>query len=170
LILNLFSGLQTAYGNGILQPILQWGPNSNGYWVARSAFLDPSGGPVLYSPEAVRVDSGFPLTAVIRSVQQPDGRFIYTSEFLGKEGASFTTPPIDELPMAVQTLEGYGIRNCSDYPDTRMTAMRSITILSGVTDLAPNWESDDQVTDCGQHTTVINNRTTQSEVDIYYRQ
>jgi len=73
------------------------------------------------------------------------------------------------LYWCIETLECYGITQCSDYPGTNKTAMASIDLATGATNPAVQWTVTNSVTDCGQHTLLFDDDSAGSgEVDIWY--
>ena len=70
----------------------------------------------------------------------------------------------------MQTLECYSISRASDYPSSTDTRMRAIAITDADgTAPALGWSAVDKVTDCGQHTVIVNDSPTKGEVQLWYR-
>ena len=77
---------------------------------------------------------------------------------------------IQELTWLVETLECYGITQCSDYPATNKTAMYSINIANGNPVPSVGWSVTNVSTECGQHTLLFDEDTIgNGEVDIWYQ-
>jgi hypothetical protein len=94
----------------------------------------------------------------------------YTCEF-GDTVLSVTNQ--SPLITAVETLEAYGIKSCSDYPDAELVKMSSISLSVRGPNQSPEpaplaWSAYDPVTDCGQHVIVVNDSPTDGEVDLYF--
>jgi len=165
----LFNGIQNSGNNfGILQPVLQWGFSAAGggpYWSVANWYVT-SGGQALYTP-LVQVNAGDNLTGIMDWTAQSGGGFSYTSAFQGI-GAVLTVENIAELTWANETLEAYGITQCSDYPAVAGTALTAILIQTAAGYPQLNWTPVNQVTDCGQHADVASNDNPGGEVDISY--
>ena len=70
----------------------------------------------------------------------------------------------------VETLECYGITQCSDYPATNKTAMYSINIANGNPVPSVGWSVTNVSTEGGQHTLLFDEDTIgNGEVDIWYQ-
>jgi hypothetical protein len=166
-LIYLFNGITRFSSNSaILQPVLQWGYSPDGggpNWAVASWYVHTTG-QAFYTP-LVKANVGDTLVGVMTLTGRSGARFSYSSVFQGIAGTSLAVQDIDELLWCSETLEAYGITQCSDYPASRLTAFREISIEAD--NLAPNvaWEVENSVTDCGQRAEVVSN----SEVDIYYR-
>jgi hypothetical protein len=167
----LFNGIQNYGQNfGILQPVLQWGASAAGggpFWSVASWYVT-SGGQAFHTP-LIPVLAGEILTGIMTLTGEDNGLFSYTSEFLGIEGTTLPIQNIAELLWCNETLEAYGVNQCSDYPASNMTALTAIEIQTGGVTPALNWTPINNVQDCGQHTIVVSNASPNGEVDIYYR-
>lgn len=154
-LIYLFNGLQDSPGNHILQPVLQWGVSPDGgggLWAVASWFVD-SGGNAFKSP-LVNVSAGDTLTGLMTLTGQSAAGLSYKCEFTGISGTSLTVNNVSQLVMPVETLECYGIQGCGDYPDSRFTAMRSISLQSTTGAISAGFVPVNAVTDCGQHCVV----------------
>lgn len=100
---------------------------------------------------------------------QSDNKFNYLSSFNNIPECDLFISNINELTWANETLECYGLKEFSDYPNALATAMMDIEIgLSGME--APLlWDSFNPVTDNGQHCSILNNSSPGGRVDLYYR-
>ncbi|MEI9990764.1 MAG: hypothetical protein WDM86_12065 [Rhizomicrobium sp.] len=113
-VIYLFSGMQTADRNTILQPVLQWGSHGDGlpgdiatgpFWTVASWRVGLDGA---WHSKHVRVYPGDRVTGVITLDQMAGGGFHYTCEFEGLTDTFLpTVAPIAELNQCVQTLEAY---------------------------------------------------------------
>jgi hypothetical protein len=195
----LFSGLINL--TMILQPVLQWGPSFDGggnYWSIVNVYADGPGGPAVASPAPpIQVSPGTVLQGVITCTGaqlDPNGvtsSYDYTCQFVGYPSLDLTVTDVpDALLEAVVTLECYGagststvsdpLTQCSDYPDTTLTAMYGIDIKTGPpgtagTDATIDWVNDvpgspvTSFTDCGQSCQIVSNDSPGGAVYLYYR-
>lgn len=170
-LIYLFNGITRFSGNSaILQPVLQWGSSPDGggpFWAVASWYVHTTG-QAFYTP-LIQVNVGDILVGVMTLTSQSGNSYSYYSQFEGLAGTSLPVLNIDELAWCSETLEAYGVAQCSDYPATAFTPFQAISIQTG--NIAPplNWAVDNKVTDCGQHAVIVNNSATDGEVDIYYR-
>jgi len=166
----LFNGIQNYGQNfGILQPVLQWGPSAAGggqFWSIASWYVT-SGGQAFHT-NLINVSPGDNLIGVMTLTGQSGSLFNYTSEFQGISGTNLPVSNIAELLWCNETLEAYSVNQCSDYPNTNMTALTSINIQTAGGSPSLNWTPINNVQDCGQHTIVVSNDPTNGEVDIFY--
>jgi hypothetical protein len=169
-LIYLFNALQDfGATGGILQPVLQWGPSPAGggaSWQAASWYVH-SGGTALHTP-LVAVNPGDVLSGVIMIQASTPPSYNYNCAFEGLPTTSLSVQNLVELVECCETLEAYRITQCSDYPDTTSTAMAGIWVVTGLVNPSMSWTVQDVVTDCNQHTVVVNNSSTGGEVDIYY--
>jgi hypothetical protein len=165
----LFNGIQNS--TNIYQPVLQWGPSAAGggsFWSVASWYVDGAGG-AAFNTNLVRVNEGDVLTGVMTLTGQSAAGFSYDCVFQGIANTSLPVQNIQELTWLIETLECYGITQCSDYPATSKTAMASIAIQTANTSPAVTWTVNNAVTDCGQHTLIFSEETGGSgEVDLWY--
>jgi hypothetical protein len=167
-IIFLFNGIQNS--TMIYQPVLQWGVSAAGggnYWAVASWYVDGQGGPAFHT-NLVRVNPGDLLTGVMTLTGQSGSNFSYNCEFQGIANTSLPIQNVQQLTWCVETLEAYGIKGAPDYPVTFRTPMKAIDIKTGATTPAVNWTPANAVTDCGQHTLVVNNSGSNGEVDLCY--
>ena len=167
----LFNGIQN-YGNnyGILQPVLQWGPSAAGggsYWSIASWYVTSGGG--AFHTELVQADEEDVLIGLMTLTGQTGTGFNYRCEFQGIGGTTLNIANIAELLWCNETLEAYGIQVCSDYPATDFTRFWPTNIQTGAMNPTMAWTPVNAVTDCNQHATIIDNSSTQGDVDIFYR-
>jgi hypothetical protein len=166
----LFNGIQNS--SFIYQPVLQWGSSAAGggnYWAVASWYADGQGGPAYHST-LVRVNSGDVLTGVMTLTGQSPQGFSYNCVLQGIANTSLPIRNIPQLTWLVETLECYGMTQCSDYPATNKTAMYGIKIENGKAIPSVAWSVTNSVTDCGQHTLLFDEDTIgNGEVDIWYK-
>ena len=171
-LLYMFNGLQNS--SMILQPVLQWGDNGafgGDHWCVASWFADGQGGAASYS-SPVTVNVGDTLVGRMTRVGALGGQPgpLWTCEFVGIADSKLSIFTLDELLDCVQTLECYSISRASDYPSSTDTRMRAIAITDADgTAPALGWSAVDKVTDCGQHTVIVNDSPTKGEVQLWYR-
>jgi hypothetical protein len=186
-VVFLFNGLEQN-GNGaapqgpyILQPVLQWGLSYAGggaYWSITNWYVGPPGSTALYKP-LINVNPGDVLQGVMTLTGQSGTEFSYQSSFIGYPAADLTVTDIDELTWACETLECYGpnqtgLTQCSDYPDTALTAMYDIELKVGdsvatSTEATISWQAQTVYSDCGQSCLIVSNDSPQGAVYLYYR-
>ncbi|GGB00609.1 hypothetical protein [Puia dinghuensis] len=167
----LFNGIQNYGANfGILQPVLQWGPSAAGggqYWAVASWYVT-SNGYAFHSP-LVPVNPGDTLIGAMKMTGRSGQLFNYSCLFEGLNPTQLQVFGIAELLWCNETLEAYSIESFSDYPAAYNTPLRDINLLTGNGTPSVNWTPIDAVTDCGQHTIIVNNSSVNGEVDLYYR-
>jgi Repeat of unknown function (DUF346) len=166
----LFNAIQNS--TMIFQPVLQWGKSGAGggdYWAVASWYADGTGGVAFYS-SLERVAPGDVLVGIM-STGGPaaHGLFSYNSYFHGIAHTHLHIKNVEQLTWCTQTLEAYGVKHCSDYPNTAKTAMRAIGIKTGSVAPAIAWTPIDSVTDCNQSAVVVSNSATDGRVDLHYR-
>ena len=168
-LLYLFNGIQNS--TMIYQPVLQWGSNGafgGNYWCVASWYADGQGGAAFHSTP-VQVNAGNVLTGVMTLTGQSPQGFSYNCEFQGIVNTGLPIQNVQELTWLVETLECYGITQCSDYPATNKTAMSAIRIENGNPIPSVGWSVTNLVTDCGQHTLLFDDDSTgNGEVDLCY--
>lgn len=165
----LFNGIQNS--TMIYQPVLQWGPSGAGggsYWAVASWYVDGQGGPAFHS-NLVRVNPGDVLTGVMHLTGQSGSHFSYGCEFTGIANTGLPINNVQELTWNIETLEAYGVQQCSDYPNTNFTAFTGIDLQTSAGHPTIAWSASNAVTDCGQSARVVSNANAGGEVDIYYR-
>jgi hypothetical protein len=164
----LFNGIQNS--SMIYQPVLQWGPSAAGggnFWAVAGWYADGQGGQSFYS-SLVRVNPGQVLVGVMTETGQSAQGFSYDCQFTGIANTSLPIQNVQQLTWCIETLECYGIQQCSDYPATSRTSMGSIEIQAGGSTVTPAWTAANSVTDCGQRAVVVSNASPGGEVDLFY--
>lgn len=169
-LIYIFNGIEDASFNTILQPVLQWGVSPAGggsFWAIANWFVI---GKKACHGELVRVNSGDHLQGIMAMTGQNAGLFNYRSAFHGHPNADLEIDNVAELIWAVETLECYDLKQFSDYPNTLKTAMSGIEIRLGNTQAPIQWEAFNDVTDNGQHCSIISNASPQGRVDLFYKE
>ncbi len=164
----LFNGIQNS--TMIYQPVLQWGPSAAGggsYWAVASWYVDGQGG-VAFHSNLVPVNPDDVLVGVMSQTGQTGSQFSYGCEFIGIANTGLPISNVQELTWNIETLEAYGIQQCSDYPNANFTAFTGIDFETGVGRPAIGWTPVNAITDCGQSARVVSNANAGGEVDIYY--
>ena len=167
-VIFLFNGIQNS--TMIFQPVLQWGESAAGggnYWAVATWYADSQNGNSYFS-SLVPVSVGQALTGIMRSTGQGLQGFNYDGNFDGISNSGYSIENVEELTYCVETLEAYGITQCSDYPGSAWTAMSAINLQTGTTTPNVNWAPTDRVTDCGQHCVIADNSASNGEVDLWY--
>ncbi|MBS0469127.1 MAG: hypothetical protein JSR14_18235 [Proteobacteria bacterium] len=164
----LFNGIQNS--TMIYQPVLQWGPSAAGggsYWSVASWYVDGQGGPAFHT-NLVRVNAGDVLVGVMNQTGQSGSKFSYNCQFTNIGNTSLPISNVEELTWNIETLEAYGVQQCSDYPATNFTAFTGIDFQTSAGRPAITWTATNAVTDCGQNARVVSNANPGGEVDLYY--
>jgi hypothetical protein len=164
----LFNGLQNS--SYILQPVLQWGASAAGggdYWAIGNWYVDGANGSALYS-DLVQVDPGTNLQGIMTLTGSSGSQYSYTSAFAGYPNITLTVSNINKLFWAAESMEAYGVTQCSDYPNTDKTSLSAIEIKTGSTNAPLSWTAVNSVVDCGQHSNIVANGSPAGIVDIYY--
>lgn len=170
----LFNGLQSSSGDGILQPVLQWGfsPAGGGdYWAIANWFV--WGGVSNYEffhSSLIEVNPGANLTGVMKLTSDSGNIYSYSSSFT-RDSIAGSTLQLNNAPpfnWADETLEVYGISKCSDYPSDEKIKMSDIQIKVDSTYPTITWTPANVATECGQHTNIVSNSSAHGEVDLYF--
>jgi hypothetical protein len=128
----LFNSLENAAQTEIIQPVLQWGnPNNEGgnYWAIRTWYVAP-GAMAIQNHDPIQVSVGSTLTGRIGMVPG-DGGYVYSVQFDGYPDLNLSVDVTNELVLATETLESYGIYTGDEYPSDNATKMSSIQISTG---------------------------------------
>jgi hypothetical protein len=164
-----FNSIEPASYDSILQPVLQYGPSAAGggeYWAVTSWYVV---GNQAYVGGLYYVTPGTFLGGQITLVGHKKGNFSYTSDFYGYSGTTITVRNIPQLVWATETLEVYGVSQCTEFPNTAYSLMYAIGIklTNGITPYM-GWSINDVATDCGVQTTVVNQGASNGAVAIFY--
>ena len=176
-IIYLFNGLVTNSEPYILQPVLQWGlsippPTGGNYWAISNWFVWSWTG--YFYDSLIRVSPGTNLQGIMKLTSDSGNTYSYNSSFIvdlaGNQlpGCNLQVNNIAQLTVAYQTLEVYGITKCTEYPADTMVKMTDIRIKTDSIYPSLMWTPQDIVTDYGQKTTIVNNSSTNGEVDIRF--
>jgi hypothetical protein len=172
-LIYLFNGMQP--GNSILQPVLQWGVSPAGggnYWAISNWYVWSYTG--YFCDSIIRVSPGTILQGIIKLTSDSGGTYSYNSSFIVDSagtmlpGCNLQVNNIAQLNTAFETLEVYGITECTDYPADTLVKMTNIQIKTDSIYPSLMWTPQDIVTDYGQKTIIVNNSSTNGEVDIYF--
>jgi hypothetical protein len=167
-VIFLFNGIQNS--TMIYQPVLQWGVSAAGggpYWAVASWYADGQTGTSFHT-NLTRVNPGDVLVGLMKQTGHSPAGFNYTCEFVGIANTTLPVQNVQELTWANETLEAYRITQVSDYPDEFRTAMRAINLTTAAGHPTISWSAQNRVTDCGQHTVIVSNDTSNGEVDLCY--
>jgi hypothetical protein len=170
----LFNGIQNS--TMIYQPVLQWGSSAAGggqYWAIASWYADGQNGHVFHS-DLVQVNVGTSLTGVmtlVRSYQSPTGGrlFDYHCTFTGYTHTVLDIQGVEELTWLCETLEAYGITDCSQFPYTNSTSFTAINLQTGTATPNLAWAANTPHAECGELAAVVSNAAAGGEVDIWYK-
>ena len=167
--LFLFNSIEPADGNAILQPVLQYGPSEAGggeWWAITSWYVV---GDQAYYAGLYDVTPGTFLAGQIRLLGHKRNNFSYSADFYGYSGTTLKVTRIPQLVWATETLEVYGVNDCSEFPNTSYTEMSAIQMYFEKDPVPPvNWLINDVTFDCGVQTTITVDGANQGIVDIYY--
>jgi hypothetical protein len=122
----------------------------------------------LMAQGVVTVSAGQSLTGVITFASKTNKKFNYTCAFTGISGTNFSINQIPQLTWCTETLEVYGVNQCSEFPNTAFTQMPGINVRTEAGTPSINWGITDAQTSCGVQTTIVTNGATNAAVDIYY--
>ncbi len=103
-----------------LLPALQWGPSAAGggeYWSVASWYVGGTTGAVFHG-ELVPVNVGDELTGFISLVGRQRAHCDYRCGFEGLSEADLPVFQVRELSRCGEVLAAYGIKQCTDYPDS----------------------------------------------------
>jgi hypothetical protein len=163
-----FNSIEPGDGTSILQPVLQYGPSAAGggqYWAVASWFVI---GDNAYVSSLVQVWPKESLTGIIQLLHHKRSRFSYRSQIFGISGTELLVYNIPQLIWCTETLEVYGVNECTDFPNTAYSQMYDINVQlkRGTAPLA--WSVTNAATSCGVQTGVIVNGPSNGVVNIYY--
>jgi hypothetical protein len=164
-----FNSIEPASFDSILQPVLQYGPSAAGggeYWAITSWYVE---GNQAYYGGLYYVTPGTFLGGQINLIAHKRKNFSYTADFYGYSGTTITVRDIPQLVWATETLEVYGVGQCTDFPNTAYSLMYAIGIklTDGITPYM-GWTITDVATECGVQTGVVIQGAANGEVAIYY--
>jgi hypothetical protein len=165
-----FNSIEPASGDAILQPVLQYGPSAAGggeYWAVASWYVV---GNQAYFTTLVEVQKNQFLGGQITLIGKQRKLCSYTCDFYGINGTTLTINNIAELVWCTETLEVYGVTECTEFPPEAYSEMFTITIDLNTGEAPPSmgWTVTNAQTNCGTQTAVINNGPVNGTVYIYY--
>ncbi len=182
-LLYLFNGMQTADGQIIVQPVLQWGdhgPDNDGvnrtgpFWTAASWLVGGPDGSASHSHH-VPVNPGDILVGVIVLTNQSPNGFVYSCGFQGLADTQFSTDAMAELVWCVETLEAYELQgnqnppydlnNASEYP-AGSVIFTDITITTNAPGPSGQWSKHDLVSQYGENISISTNSTSDGQIVV----
>ena len=90
------------------------------YWAIANWYVPaPSLGLPSMKSSLIQVNPGDVLQGVMTCTSQTGSEFSYVSSFVGYPSIDLTVTDVDELQWSFETLECYGLTQCSDYPASR---------------------------------------------------
>jgi hypothetical protein len=166
----LFNSIEPASSESILQPVLQYGSSAAGggdYWAITSWYV--VGNQAYTAPYIYYVPVGTFLGGQIHLIGQAKRNFSYSCDFYGYSGTTLTVRDVEKLVWATETLEVYGVSQCSEFPNTSYSLLSAIliTLRGGITPPV-NWFVTDRATSCGTQTTIVRNGASDGAVAIFY--
>ncbi|MCW3465734.1 hypothetical protein [Chitinophaga nivalis] len=164
----IFNGMVNS--SAILQPVLQWGVSAAGggdYWAIATWYVGASG--LAWYSDLVRVKPGTTLQGLITIADSLSGSYSYRASFPGYSKTIFDTHHIEQLKWATEALEAYSTYTCATYPATTKTRMSNIDVKTGSIQAPLSWEIVDYITDCGQHSKVVTDGSSNGIVDLFYK-
>jgi hypothetical protein len=167
--LFLFNSIEPASGNAILQPVLQYGSSAAGggqYWAVASWYVV---GNQAYFTAPVYVTPGQFLGGQITLTWKRRALCSYKCDFYGISGTTLTVRRIPQLVWCTETLEVYGVNQCTDFPHTTYTQMYNINlVMRNGYPPSMNWTVTNVLTDCGVQALVAYGGAVNAAVNIYY--
>lgn len=184
-LLYLFNGMQTADGQIIVQPVLQWGDHgadddgvnrSGPFWTAASWIVGGPYGSAMHSHH-VPVSPGDILVGAINLTDQSPNGFVYSCEFQGLPDTQFSTDAMAELVWCVETLEAYELQGnqrppydlnaASEYPTGSVT-FTDIAITTSAPGPSGQWSKHLLVSQNGENISISTNSTSAGEIVITF--
>jgi hypothetical protein len=166
-----FNSIEPASQEAILQPVLQYGESAAGggeYWGVASWYVEGNSG---YVTSLVQVYPNESLTGIIKLTSRTRRGEIrsYSCQIFGIAGTTLTMHNIDELIWCTETLEVYGVNQCTDFPNTAYSQMYDINIqLKGAPVPPLAWTPVNVDTSCGVQSGINVNGSENGRITIYY--
>jgi hypothetical protein len=163
-----FNSIEPRNGNAILQPVLQYGQSAAGggeYWAI--ACWHVIGNHAFFS-SLQPVSPKESLTGIIKLLSHKGEKFSYSCQFSGVSGSKLIVHGIRELVWLTETLEVYGVNQCTDFPNTAKSLMYDINVQNRGGYAPVAWSVTNAETVCGVQTTVPLNTSYTGAVYIYY--
>ena len=162
-----FNSIEPRNGNTILQPVLQYGQSAAGggeYWAVACWYL--RGNKTFVTPLQL-VSANESLIGIIKLLSHKGGKFSYSCQFSGV-GSPLIVHGSRELVWFTETLEVYGVNQCTDFPNTTKSLMYDINVQTRQGYPPVTWSVTNAETACGVQTTVPLNGGYTGAVYIYY--
>jgi hypothetical protein len=164
-----FNSIEPDSYDSIVQPVLQYGPSAAGggeYWAIASWYVV---GNSAYYSSLTKMYSGQSLIGLIRQTGHSKRYgYSYLSQFYGWGSSTLTVNNIEELRWCTETLEVYGVTECSQFPNTVFCELYNINVQTKGIYPSVNWGITNAATSCGVQTTVVTNSGHNGGVNIYY--
>jgi hypothetical protein len=164
-----FNGIEPASFDAILQPVLQYGTSAAGggeYWAVASWYV--VGNDAYYTPLTYVIQGQF-LGGQINLIKSKRAQYTYTCDFYGIAGSKLKVLNIPKLVWTVATLEVYGVKQCSDFPNTAYSQMNPVNIvLRNGYPPSMNWSVTNVDTSCGVQTGIGYGGAVNAVINIYY--
>jgi hypothetical protein len=178
----LFNGLYTPGSDGLdfSAPVLQWGlvdhflrPRGGPQWTVQTwcRSTHPAFGDIVAVSDLDIVRPGRELTCRVRFLGRgEDGSWMYQSEFVELPGTRGRSAHVNPLTHCVVAMDAVNVTTCSDYPAADNIRFSDIEIRTF--DVTPDvhWRHVDSVTDCGQHTIIVNDSGSGGIIDVWFRE
>ncbi|HYZ75057.1 MAG TPA: hypothetical protein VE641_18405, partial [Chthoniobacterales bacterium] len=165
----LFNSIEPNSETAILQPVLQYGQSAAGggeYWTVASWYVV---GNHAYYTSLTYVTPGQFLGGQIYLIGKKRSKCSYSCDFYGIPGTTLTVRSIPQLTWCTETLEVYGVNQCTDFPNSAYTQMYGINIfLRNGYPPSMQWSVADVQTSCNVQTGIAYGGAVNAVVDIYY--
>jgi hypothetical protein len=173
----LFPAFETsasAATKSILQPVLQWVPDIEGFpgWAVACYYVSGSSQnlQVRVRTKPVPVQEGDALPIEIRLIIKEKGVFGYYAEFSEIGGCGIYVETRDEFVQVGVALEVYGLMKLSDLPNVDYTRFPVLNIvLDNDKRVSPHWDIVNSVPQYKIKSVPIAHDGIEDEVDIFYR-
>ncbi|KAJ6585978.1 hypothetical protein B0H19DRAFT_1250724 [Mycena capillaripes] len=163
----LFNSIEPGTFDGIMQPVLQYGPSAAGggaFWAVATWYLLQD---QTFFTTPVRVNPGQNLRGALSLVGGSGTTFNYHAGFTNVAGTELDINGSPQLEWATLTLEAYGVTTASDYP-SGSTAFTSVGLeLTNGARPAIGWSTVNDAPD-GLSTTINVGGSVNAVVTIKY--
>jgi hypothetical protein len=89
-------------------------------------------------------------------------------EVKGISRSNLSIKNIAQLMWCIETLEVYGVNQCSDFPNSPFTKLSRINVRNEGTIPAMNWTIGNNQTACGVQTTIVTDGALNAAADVSY--
>jgi len=147
--LFMFTGLEDAFGDEIIQPVIQWGPSEAGggnYWTIANWWVTSSG-QALYST-LTKINIGDTILGTM--VQHGTGSWAIAASVNSAKPTILNVNNISPQTMASVTLEVYNVLECTDYPADNSITFTKLSLADSGTIVKPTWQPQIIISDCNQ--------------------